>query len=168
MTSRPDATPQAADGRDGSRQPLAAAVARCQADAGFLAALRHVYAGVDAAIDARGWACKACGACCDFTRSEHRLYVSVGELSLLTAAALPPPRVPGRCPYQLDGRCTMRPVRALGCRLYFCDPARRESFQQDYERYHSRIRRLHDAGGLPYAYVELTAGLAELFPARPC
>ncbi len=141
-------------------------VARCQAEEKFLSALRGLYTFVDAALAARPWVCKACGDCCDFATSGHRLYVSTGELALLIATAPPQPPSPGRCPYQLNGRCTVHPVRALGCRLFFCDPAARESLQQDYETYHRQIRRLHDAHGLPYGYVELTTILAELFSRR--
>jgi hypothetical protein len=28
----------------------------------------------------------------------------------------------GLCPFWRDGRCSIRPARPLGCRLYFCDP----------------------------------------------
>jgi Fe-S-cluster containining protein len=155
--------PPPAEGRDQGASSLAAAAARCRADAGFLEALRTLYAAVDAAVAARGWHCKACGACCDFTSSGHRLYVSTGELALLTSAAPPQALAAGRCPYQIDGRCTVREARALGCRLFFCDPAAREVFQQDYETYHRQLRRLHQAAGLPYRYVELTAAMEELF-----
>jgi Fe-S-cluster containining protein len=146
---------------------LAAAAARCRADAEFLASLRALYAAVDATVAARGWRCKACGACCDFASSNHRLYVSTGELALLTS--IPPPHAlaPGRCPYQIDGKCSARDIRALGCRLFFCDPAAREAFQRDYETHHRQLRRLHEAAGLPYRYVELTAALEELFGTEP-
>jgi hypothetical protein len=163
MTSRPNATPPPTEGIGPGPASLAAAVARCRADGAFLAAIRRLYAAVDAAAAAGGWRCKACGACCDFASSGQRLYVSTGELALL-AAAPPPQALPaGRCAYQIDGRCTVREARALGCRLFFCDPAARQAFQQDYETYHRRLRRLHQAANLPYRYVELTAALEELF-----
>lgn len=165
MRSRPDATLPAAEPHDEGARSLVAAVARCQADEGFLAAIRKLYARVNAATAAQGWACKACGACCDFAASGHRLYVSSGELALLTATRPPGPLVPGRCPYQVDGRCTVRPVRALGCRLFFCDSRAQEAFPKDYETHHRNLRRLHDAAGLPYIYAELTAALDELSPA---
>ncbi|MCJ7543027.1 MAG: hypothetical protein MUP47_00425 [Phycisphaerae bacterium] len=168
MRSKPDATSPAAEPRGPGAGSLVAAVARCRADEKFLAAIRALYARVDATAPARGWVCKACGACCDFAASAHRLYVSTGELALLTAARPPHPPGPTRCPYQVDARCTVHPVRALGCRLFFCDARAREAFQQKYETAHREIRRLHDAAGLPYLYAELTAALAQLFPAPPC
>lgn len=139
-------------------------VARCQAEEKFLSALDRLYTLVDTTVAARRWVCTACGDCCDFATSGHRLYLSTGELALLTATDPPQPPSPGRCPYQLNRRCTVRTVRALGCRLFFCDPAAREAFQHHYEIYHRQIRRLHDAHGLPYCYVELAAALVELFP----
>jgi hypothetical protein len=48
--------------------------------------------------------------------------------------------------------------------LFFCEPASLDWSGRTYETYHGRIRHLHAARGLPYAYVELTAALEELFP----
>jgi Fe-S-cluster containining protein len=145
---------------------LTAAAARCRTDAAFLGAIRTLYAAVDAAVATRGWRCKGCGACCDFASSGHRLYVSTGELALLTGTPPPQPVAAGRCAYQIDSQCTVRDARALGCRLFFCDAAARETYQQDYETYHRQLRHLHEAAGLPYRYVELTAAMAELFGAE--
>ncbi|MGA2265810.1 MAG: YkgJ family cysteine cluster protein [Phycisphaerae bacterium] len=158
--------PHTNNSRDGRALLPAEQVAACRADEGFLRALRNLYAAADTAVAVRGLACKACGACCDFARAGHRLYVSTGELALLVQTPPPqPPRAGGRCPYQVEERCTIHPRRALGCRLFFCDPPGREGSGETYEAFHARIRQLHDAHGLPYAYVELTAALAELFPA---
>jgi Fe-S-cluster containining protein len=157
--------PHTNNNRDGHTPSLAERIATCQADEGFLRALRNLYVAADAAVAARGLSCKACGDCCDFARAGHRLYVSTGELALLVQTPPPQPPLEGRCPYQVNGRCTVRTRRALGCRLFFCDPAEREESREIYEAYHGRIRQLHDAHGLPYAYTELTAALVELFPA---
>ena len=66
------------------------------------------------------------------------------------------------CPHQDQARCLARPGRALGCRLFFCDPAANAWFRDAYEDFHRQIKLLHAAHGLPYVYAELTAALAEL------
>jgi len=71
-----------------------------------------------------------------------------------------------QCPHQDQARCLARAGRALGCRLFFCDPAASEWFGDAYEGFHRRIKLLHAAHGLPYVYAELTAALAELASAE--
>ena len=66
------------------------------------------------------------------------------------------------CPHQDQARCLARPGRALGCRLFFCDPSANEWFSDAYESFHRQIKLLHAAHGLPYVYAELAAALAEL------
>ena len=47
----------------------------------------------------------------------------------------------------------------MGCRTFFCDPSVQDRSAGVYESAHQSIRRLHDQHGIPYHYVELTAGL---------
>ena len=68
------------------------------------------------------------------------------------------------CPHQDQARCLARPGRALGCRLFFCDPSANEWFSDAYESFHRQIKLLHAAHGLPYVYAELAAAMAELAP----
>ena len=137
---------------------LAEAVAQCRANGHFLAALTEIYAACDAAVSAAALACRACGECCRFDRAEHRLYASAGELAALAQTPVPrAPCRPLRCPYQVADACTARADRPLGCRVFFCGPAAAAATRDLYEQFHTRIRRLHDEHGLPYAYVELTA-----------
>ena len=146
---------------------LVDAVARCRADGRFLAELSAILRRADAAVARDGPGCRACGACCRFEEFGHRLYVSAGELALLTAAAPPEPCRPGRCPYQLDSRCTARDRRSLGCRVFFCRAELADGSAALYEQLHRQIRRLHDRYALGYLYVELTAALVEICPAEP-
>jgi len=152
-----------ADPSDG----LAAVVADARAAPGFLAELAAVLEEAGAAAgNGAGDPCRACGRCCHFDQMDHRLYVSTGELALL--AALAPACRPrrGRCPYQVDERCTARPRRPLGCRAFFCQ-VRPGDDPDRYERPHGQVRRLHERHGVPYRYVELTDALVELAPAPP-
>lgn len=136
------------------------AVRRCSRDAGFLSGLRDIYRLVDAAVALRAAVCLQDGICCRFDLVDHRLYLSAGELALLTER--PPPRGPsgpGRCPYQVGSRCAARRRRPLGCRVFFCDPNETEWSHATCERFHREIRALHERRRLPYAYVELLAGI---------
>jgi Fe-S-cluster containining protein len=68
-----------------------------------------------------------------------------------------------RCPYQQGALCMARANRPLGCRAFFCRmPAEIEPGGL-YERYHQKVKELHDRYGLEYFYVEMTAAAAEYF-----
>jgi len=66
------------------------------------------------------------------------------------------------CPFQVEGLCTAREARPLGCRVYFCDPAAQAWQNALYEKYHARLQALHERFGLAYVYVEWRAGLRML------
>jgi len=89
------------------------------------AALRALYAEVDAAITQRGPTCWTSGKCCKFESFGHRLYVTALEVAWFlrqvdTDVASPAVaegsgiRLPqlaetaGACPYQIAGRCMDR------------------------------------------------------------
>ena len=124
---------------------------------GFLDELRDILSQADAAIAQKSPLCKGCGKCCDFAKMGHRLYVSTGELALLSS--IPPPKSakPLQCPYQINGQCKARDRRPLGCRVYFCESNLAEDF---YERFHDMILDSHKNFAVPYRYVELTSALA--------
>jgi Fe-S-cluster containining protein len=152
-------------------------------DAGALSsAVAAVLAEADADIAARRPVCRASGRCCKFEEYGHRLYVTAAELLHFARAhvATPDagrPETPGRavalpqffarpspagCPYQVDGLCTAREARPLGCRLYFCDENAQSWQNEVYEKYHARLRALHDEFGLGYRYLEWRAALREV------
>ena len=108
-------TPPSREARAGGRT-IAEAVALCGQDQPFLQALAKLYRCADAAVAKRGARCMGGGACCRFDLVDHRLYLSTGELAMLSAA-LPADASAcraGRCPYQLGPRCTARDRRPLG------------------------------------------------------
>ena len=43
----------------------------------------------------------------------------------------------------------------LGCRTFFCGPYPTIPPDEIYERYHGRIKRLHERYGIPFAYRDL-------------
>ncbi|MFB3890393.1 MAG: hypothetical protein ACE15C_00065 [Phycisphaerae bacterium] len=143
---------------------LAAVVELCRGWPEFLAAVSQVLAQADRDISSLAARCLACGSCCEFDLSGQRLMVSAGELAYLLEE--PPPR-PGqaplhRCPYQVGPLCTARRRRPLGCRTFFCRGGLGEQAAAVYERHHTSLRRLHEEGGIPYIYVELTDAVAQL------
>jgi len=156
-----------------SELELPAIVARCRADPEMLGRLRQIHLQADravartlaAAADGPAVMCLGGGGCCKFDLFGHRLFLTVGELALLTSeppADLGPARR-GRCPYQLGGRCTAYPRRPLGCRTFFCRNEKKFPLQRVHEHFHGLIRRLHQSRSIPYAYGELPGLVAQLF-----
>lgn len=167
--ARPNDTSPAAVGESaGGASPavLAEAVDRCRACSELSAELVELYRQVDFRVGRTGAVCLGGGACCRFDLADHRLYVSTGELALLTREAPVSPAPPGKCAYQLGPRCIARDRRPLGCRTYFCNRLHDGDLSATYEDFHRRLRRLHERLGLPYYYVELTAALASYIPRR--
>lgn len=127
---------------------------------GRLRLLLRLYARLDRRLAKLGLACAGCGECCHFDTAGHILYASPLEREAFAAA--PPPSAPDagpdllarglRCPFQQDNRCHAREARVLGCRLHFCqadDPLRLELLS---ERWHRRLKRLHDLLGIEWDY----------------
>jgi len=138
------------------------AVRAAGADPAMIAEVRRLYRLADAEIASHRPACRACGACCDFQRSKHRLYVTTAEVCVVLSAVDPRRPVTGRCPYQLDGLCTIRDARPLGCRVFHCPPTPDDWQGRLYERWLGRIKRVEARFGLPYRYGEWLATLGRL------
>lgn len=146
-------------------------------------AVARILANADAEIASHHPVCRSSGKCCQFEKYGHRLYVTAAELAHFSrwaqnnAAPSPAPsssptaislpqffarQSPEGCPYQVEKRCTARDARPLGCRVYFCDQTA-QSWQHDlYEKYHARLREVHDRHALPYRYLEWRSALREL------
>lgn len=143
---------------------LSQAVELCRNTPEFLAAVRELYQLVDSSVNQQAVRCLGGGTCCRFDRMGHRLYVSTGELALLT---MQPPTdlsrcAQRRCPYQVGTRCHARKVRPLGCRMFFCSPESDQWSHTHYEQFHNQLRMLHQQYNLPYFYCELTQSLQEV------
>src|SRR5262249_45409025 len=66
------------------------------------------------------------------------------------------------CPFQIDGLCTARERRPLGCRVYYCDPSYGATGSALSERFVARLKVLHDEAATPWEYRPLHAFLREL------
>jgi hypothetical protein len=53
-------------------------------------------------------------------------------------------------------------IRPFGCRIFFCDPTAQEWQSERYEVFHAELKRLHEALGVPYFYIEWREALRAL------
>ncbi len=153
-------------------------------------AVAEILAEADAEIAGLKPVCRASGRCCKFEVYGHRLYVTAAEMvhfDHVCVKSSPPGQIenqkskitnppaagvslqqffadaqPQGCPYQVGGLCTARDARPLGCRIYFCDENAQSWQNAIYEKYHARLRALHEQFGLPYRYLEWRQALREL------
>lgn len=112
-----------------------------------------MYEELDAFLAGLGVECRACGDCCDFARNAYRLYASfIERAAAVQQGEAPRLAASGRCAFQADGRCTIRPWRPLGCRVFFCAPEHKAREQQVYHQFQERVRALTQSHGLPWDY----------------
>lgn len=159
------------------------------ADKGLVTAVQHarrpevraevhaLYADLGREIDRRRPRCDVSGRCCHFDAYGHRLYITTAELATFLDDFAPPPGpaeaprsartslaqlTPPSCPLLAGGLCSVHAIRPFGCRIYFCDPAATDWMHATYDRYHARLRDLHDRCRLEYRYVEWRYALQQL------
>lgn len=137
-------------------------------NAALRADVRALYDDVDRQIAAHQPRCTNRGLCCSFHAYGHRLYVSTAELSHFAAgrgsAVLPVDPASGSCPYHIDGMCTARAERPLGCRIFFCESESDAWPNEIYETALSRLQAIAAAHGVEYRYVEWLSALATIAP----
>ena len=119
------------------------------------------YEKVDQSMILLPQSCVACGCCCNFAVSEHRLYASTLEFIYLLAPHQAAPLAPHQdiCPFLQDGKCTARERRMLGCRVYFCRHSSAERIQAEasYEYWLTTLKQLHKKYGLDWRYADWMA-----------
>jgi len=105
--------------------------------------------------------CDACGKCCDFETFDHHLFVTPLELIYLAANLGDKgikPMLTGRCPYNINGRCTVYEHRFAGCRIFHCKAD--ADFQSGLgESTLKKFKSLCAEFQLPYRYVDLANAL---------
>jgi hypothetical protein len=67
--------------------------------------------------------CAGCGECCDFEAFGHKLFVTSAEVLRFSVAhgGAIKEMTGGRCPYNVEGRCTSYESRFAGCRIFSCE-----------------------------------------------
>jgi Fe-S-cluster containining protein len=128
--------------------------------------IREIYTSADAAVAAAGPVCESSGRCCRFTEYGHTLFLSDLEAEYLLKTAPGYHRVtPDGCPFQIDGLCTARDERPLGCRVYFCDPKFQDAMPVILETHLQKLKQLANELERPWRYAPLHVFLQEALDA---
>jgi hypothetical protein len=133
-------------------------------------AVLAIYAAADVAIAAAAPRCDASGRCCRFTEYGHTLFISAFEAELLLAGAPLYKEVPfsrDGCPYQVNGLCSAREHRPLGCRIYFCDPNFQTRMAEITEESLAALKQIADEHDTGWHYAPLHHFLNQLAPPAP-
>jgi len=116
--------------------------------------------------------CNACGKCCVFDGPApdceqgfgHRLFVTPPELMYLIAnlgAENIKPMPTNRCPYNVDGKCTVYEYRFASCRIFYCNAD--ADFQSRLsESALKKLKSLCTEFQIPYRYTDLANALNSL------
>ncbi len=147
-------------------------VAECQTNKRLLEKVAEIYTWLDTQIRDNNkltGQCKACGKCCDFDKFDHHLFVTPPELMYLTTgqqAANPGTEniksMPtNRCPYNIDGKCTVYEYRFAACRIFYCRAD--VDFQSELsESALEKLKSLCTEFQIPYRYTGLADALNSL------
>jgi hypothetical protein len=129
--------------------------------------LRKKVAGIYEWLEARiaegghGGQCRGCGRCCDFESFDHSLFITRPELMYLAANITDEnfrPMPTGRCPYNIEGKCTIYDYRFAGCRIFCCGGE--ADFQSELsEAVLGKLKTLCLEMQIPYCYSDLASAL---------
>lgn len=105
--------------------------------------------------------CDACGKCCDFSKFDHRLFVTPPELMYLAAnlgAENVKPMTTGRCSYNIKGKCSVYEHRFSSCRIFSCKSD--TDFQSRLsESAVEKFKAICEQFQIPYRYTDLTTAM---------
>lgn len=137
-------------------------VAGNQENKRLLREVAEVYTWIDQQLCSHSdWQCDACGRCCDFEVYDHRLFVTPPELAYLTTSldieklrSMPT----SRCPYNINGKCTVYEYRFAGCRIFCCEAD--TDFQSSLtEEALEKLKAICLKYEIPYRYTDLASAL---------
>lgn len=139
-------------------------VAECRTNSQLAKRIAEIYKQLDLQIRQSAHLagmCNACGKCCDFESFDHKLFVTAPELMYLAAklgAENIKPMTTGRCPYNVNGRCSIYEHRFSGCRIFFCKGDK--DFQSKLsENVSKEFKSLCTDFQIPYSYTDLATAL---------
>jgi Fe-S-cluster containining protein len=132
-------------------------------------AVYNVYRALQDAIDLRRPLCVTSGRCCRFSEFGHNLFVTTMELATFVREIESSQAGPFRagsfessCPFQQGTLCSVHGIRPFGCRVFFCDAPSTDWQREQYSRFHTELKRLHQQLEVPYFYVEWLEALHHL------
>ena len=142
-------------------------VAGPEANGRLLERVAEVYKWLDMQIYSGGrlsGECRSCGDCCNFEGFDHRLFITPPELMYLVAHLGPEnikPMPDSRCPYSVDGKCTVYKYRFSGCRIFCCN------WDADFQSRLSeeslkKLKLICMEFQIPYCYTDLSTALNNL------
>jgi Fe-S-cluster containining protein len=125
--------------------------------------IKEIYKKLEAELASINPGCNACGTCCHFDEFGHVLYASTIETDYIRENVEVPSFDPDKnvCPFLTDNQCTIREHRALGCRVFFCDPQHKETLQGIYEKYYTMIKDLATDNEIEWHYAPMMKLLNE-------
>lgn len=113
-----------------------------------------MYDEVDRKIAKGGYSCSNCKECCNFEISGLSLFVTNIEFEYFRMNT-DKIRIPegNICPYldKEDG-CSVRNIRPLGCRTFFCNPSDEIELSEIYEEALAKIKAFVEKNHLEYSY----------------
>jgi hypothetical protein len=102
-------------------------VGKCRTNGLLVKKVAEIYNWLDSQVESHkdlAGRCEACGRCCDFVKGfDHKLFVTCPELMYLSVnlqGENVKPMKTSRCPYNVDGKCTIYVHRFAGCRIFCC------------------------------------------------
>ena len=129
--------------------------------------LKCIYQELDNKLSLIPQPCTACGACCHFAKSEHRLYISSLEMALLLEKHPWPHGADqeDRCPYQKESKCSVRSERMIGCRTFYRLHERKDRNQAEdfYAEALAKIKDIYKSEGISWEYRDLMSAPASTF-----
>jgi len=117
--------------------------------------------------------CNACGKCCAFDKPasaseqgfDHRLFLTTPELMYMTLNIRTEdlkPMTTSRCPYNINGKCSVYKYRFAGCRIFCCNGDK--DFQSQLsELVLKKFKMICEESGIAYHYTDLANALNNLF-----
>ncbi|MCK5346079.1 MAG: YkgJ family cysteine cluster protein [Candidatus Heimdallarchaeota archaeon] len=116
--------------------------------------------------------CFNCGACCNFNYFDHTPFVTTLELMHINAGMLENGSLKTNmqiqtdeilCPFFIEKTCMAHTLRPFSCRVYFCNLHFENHVANGiYEKYHRKIKHLHENSGTEYNYMPLVSNLRNL------
>lgn len=119
--------------------------------------LLDLFRELDAELASHGWSCRGCGACCRFAEFGHSLFISSLEADRLFGDDVPDDAQEHVCVFLVDGHCSRRDRRSLGCRTFYCTESGKGEIESITERYVKRVKELHERSGIPWTYATVAS-----------